>query len=754
MQNFTDVSGLKAYIDGEISRVSHSPVRFINVETMDMWVQVKSYLTTKTSASIKLSDFCETDDTTPNIIRLKNALKNLDKNAVVIPLSEHLRVNLPSAMQTFNDILNIDFQNNDNNLLKIYIPVYRMKSIVQNISLDTRNKDCIIYLDTDSDCDYSLTIVQNTLKAKLCGNEITGYKKYLSYWEQNPDKPIVLHTQNAIHYSDVVFADDVQVIVTAYQLLRFHHSLPEAIKNEWGLDEDWQMLVDNYGGQKNFDSAMCNLLLTSKFDIKLFERWNEKDQFTKWLIWLWAKIKINSGYLGLVLEKCLSLSEFVDKIYSEIISETGAIFFNYYSERYLLLHDMKLLPTAPYFDKLNTLDIMDKLKCLTTLTEKETAEIYFTLQCLGIDEQVLDILRVIYPELAIYLANEDFESERLNDYFKQYKIQKATNKVFDEFITLVNEIATEQCEELWKLPSRNVEVSSQYESDTTILFVDALGAEYIGVLEFLLKQKGLEVNHKVGWCNIPSTTAQNKDFFDGKDNVTYYELDKLKHSGHSYPVSVIKEFEELQTVANKAVEILCGKKRVIIASDHGTSRLAILAKGQSYKIKDESKLYKYGRYCVDPVNDYTTCEGCINKDNYWIFANYNRFSSQGAALLETHGGASWEECIVPIICVEKPNGGVKKLAQKEIIIVSLITPEVKLSLDKKVRVGFALSKSLEDVVAVVNNKRYKCEIIDNAYWFEPDVGKDETYAAKISCKEIIGEVQYRVIKGISSNFDI
>ncbi len=753
MISFTTIDELKTYINGDINSTSYSPIRFINVETMDMWVHLKAFLTTIVPTSINLSDFCETDDTTPNIIRLKNALKKIEKNAIVTPLSEHLRVNQPSAMRVYKDILNIDFQNNSDNFLKIYVPIYRMKSILQSINLDIRNKDSIIFLDTDSDCDYSLTIVQDTLRAKLYGNEITGYKKYLSYWEQNPDKPIILHTQNAIYYEDIIFADDVQVIVTAYQLLKFHYSLPEMIKNEYGSEENWQMLINKYNKQKNFNSMMSNAFLISKFDVKLFEQWNQKDQFDKWLIWLWAKFEIKSGYLNLVLESCKSVDEFENNLYFGIISDEDENYFNHYAERRNLLSIMELLPSGKYWEKIHSFDAIRRLKYLTNLTEKEKIEIYITLQELEIDEKALDILHIVYPDLFVYLMKDDFKNERFSNYFIQYKIQKVKNKISNEFIMNVNSIATEQCEELWKLSSRNSEVNLQYTENTTVFFVDALGVEYIGLISYLLDQKGFKIDYNIGWCNIPSITEENKDFLNDKNNVKYYELDKLKHSNIDYPLSIIKEFEEVYKIINKTIEILSRSKRVIIASDHGASRLAVLAKGQTYKAKDETKTYKYGRYCIDSLNDYSSCEGCINKDNYWIFANYSRFSSQGSAFLEIHGGASWEECIVPIICVEKKSGTDKNILDEKLII-KIITPEVKLSVNKKIKIGFELNKKIEEVIAIVNNKRYKCEFIDNAYWFEPDVGRSENYTAKISCKETIGEIQYRVVKGISSDFDI
>jgi hypothetical protein len=122
--------------------------------------------------------------------------------------------------------------------------------------------------------------------------------------------------------------------------------------------------------------------------------------------------------------------------------------------------------------------------------------------------------------------------------------------------------------------------------------------------------------------------------------------------------------------------------------------------------------------------------------------------------METHGGASLEECIVPVICIEKPFS--EKIVYEKLpkIIVKIVQNEIKISPNKKLRVEFTLSQQLPLVEAVVNNKRYICNCEDGIYWFEPDIGKDEKYNAKIVYKEIIGEIHYKIIKGISSKFDI
>lgn len=753
MLQFTTIDELKAHIEKDIELTSHCPVRFINVETMDIWVKVKSFITLLCTESIKLSDYCEVEDTTPNLKRLKTYLRKIQNNVLVTPLSEHLRINNNIALSTLNDILAMNFTNNDERKLKVYIPVYRMKSLLKNLSVDIRNKDSVIFLDTDSDCDYSLTVIQDTLNAKILGNEITGYKKYLVYWEENPDKPIVLHTQNAIHFTDIVFSDDVKVIVTAYDLLRFHYNLPDSIKQEWGETDKWHALLQNYKESASLDDVLGNVLGVRSCNNSLFENWKVKNEPDKWYIWLWAKYKAQSPYLDCVLEQSDTVSDFESTVYNSICSQTRASnYYELYTERLKLIKNMKTSPTSTFWDNIDNLSPIDRLKCLSCNTEKEQEMIFNILQSLSRNVESMQLIKTVYPELSYYLADTDFENEAFTDYFRQYKLQKALNAVNENFLPVVEKLASDQCVDIWNLKARNALVNSIYDDKSVILFVDALGVEYVSLLSELLKQRSLYVDFKFGHCNIPSTTEENKDFYEGKTNEKNFELDKIKHSNSvTYPFNLIKEFAEINKIVNQIVTLLTDKEQVIVAADHGTSRLAVLAKGDTFEAKSNAKKYKYGRYCVDSVNDYTTFSGCVNKDSYWIFANYNRFSSQGAPLLETHGGATLEECVVPVISVKKAN---KQKKAKEKIVITLLTETIKLSLNRSMSVKFKLSKPLENVVAVVNNIRYNCGFDGENYSFTPTVGKETQYTAKIVCKEIIGEFTYKVVKPIENNFDI
>lgn len=201
-----------------------------------------------------------------------------------------MRIIPEQAEPVIQKFIKADYQNNDNGKLRIYFLMYRMKSLLRTVpSDDPRAKDCIVLFETDEESDYKLTIIQKDLDVKLAGNEIDGFRSYLEYWEANPDKPLILHTGNAIHFEKNHFFDDVHVIVTSYDLIRYQYGLPASVFEELGTDNDWNNLVRVIIKEGSFEDACRSTLSINRYSSSLFERWNRYNSFQKWLLWLWSR---------------------------------------------------------------------------------------------------------------------------------------------------------------------------------------------------------------------------------------------------------------------------------------------------------------------------------------------------------------------------------------------------------------------------------------------------------------------------------
>ena len=106
------------------------------------------------------------------------------------------------------------------------------------------------------------------------------------------------------------------------------------------------------------------------------------------------------------------------------------------------------------------------------------------------------------------------------------------------FIAKVNEVAKHKGKDIYLFESRNQIVENEYSDSAAIYFVDAMGAEYLNYFfaNFSALDEKISVRYQVGYCDLPSITAINKDFLQGKNIVAeILELDKMKHSISNYP---------------------------------------------------------------------------------------------------------------------------------------------------------------------------------------------------------------------------
>ncbi len=769
---FRDLESLKQHLKQDANRVSLNPVRFISVDSMAMWIDVKKHLLSLADETMPLSKFCEGNDTTPNINRVSSALKKVNKSQFVSPLSEYLRIIPEQAEPVIQKFIKADYQNNDNGKLRIYFLMYRMKSLLKVLpSDDPRTKDCIILLETDEESDYKLTIVQKELNVHLSGNEIDGFKSYLEYWEANPDKPLILHTGNAIHFEKNHFFDDVHVIVSSYDLIKYQFGLPSSIHEELGTTDNWNELVKVIIKEGSFDDACCTSLSINKYSPSLFSRWNKYSPFQQWLLWLWTRLQSSKGYEIECSKVSKSSSEFIDELYCGLIRHIrDNDFHQLYEDRKTILTSIQTVPTERFWSEINALGAVDVLAYLTCLTDIERKTIFDIIS--GFDYQnrnaVLPIIKRVYPQLYYYLEN-DIQPNKANlspeheQYFREYKWLKATDSITEDFVAKVGRIAEEKGTSVFEMQSRNHYVTEHYDDQTAILFVDGMGIEYADYLAYLfsdLSEKQYSVTIEAGFCTLPSVTEINKDFMSGRNTVEppVRELDELKHANNVHPESLIKQLNILDQLKDRVLGLLVGNtNKIIITADHGTSRMAVKVRNTAFdnalQRPENTEIYKYGRFC-EGTQDESKYPTAISYNDRLIFADYTRFIQNGAPIDEIHGGASLEEWIVPIATIEKYS------SEKPMgVIITPRSTKYKPEFGtKQVKVAFIISGDKRDSVsAKVKGNTYKCVWESGVYSFKftPSKG-DADLNVKIVDGGILGQFDIHIEQGIQKNtkFDI
>ena len=751
----TSFEKLQQFFSEDEKRKDSRVVRFINIETLDLWCKVKNLLASKCANCIQMSEFCSDEDLTPNMNRLLKSLREIRMDTLLVPLSEHLRINRnPNAL---SQIANLEFNNLYASNVRLYILIYRMGSeLADLIKLDPRLATCVVSLETDAmEDNYSLIILPKKLSMQIKGNNIDGYKKYLAYWESNPNMPIILHTNNAVYYRDYAFADNVKVIDSAYEILRHLKIIDENVDKSWGEDWSWLQLLSKVDHGISLLDICSKYLSIKEFDAgALISNWDNQDDFGKWLIWLWLKLKATTPYMGQAIRNCRNFHSLISAISNEIfnINANIAEYADIYAERkyYLLALKIAVLPSS-FWDKYLKIDINERWFRLTDCTEHEREDILRLIPALGEDRKKKDFLKISYSQLYNYLSVYIFDEQRITEYFSKYKEQKLNNRFTPEFVSEVKEIAL--LKGIWwkvGIKSRNEIINNYYAKNTRIIWVDALGAEYLGLIQALLAQNypGCQSFITAGYSIIPTITDLNKDFVAERQFEYVKDLDNLVHNGE-YPGCIAEEINVVCQQIRSAISSLDAFERVIITSDHGATRGSILAKGESVKAFGGASVERDGRYCIDKSNKYEIVhDACIDIDEYHVFADYDRFSIQGSAKNENHGGASLEEVIVPVVILSRA-----PLQDK--VTIELLTPQPRMLMGK-VKVKFRVNKVFDKISAAVGDKKYDCIKQDDAWCFEAECDQSSEYTAHISAKASVGSFKYKVNKGRSDNknFDL
>jgi hypothetical protein len=760
MYKFKEYTSFLTFLNADASKADLNPVRFINVDTLPTWVKVKGIIIQRTQEIIKLSEFCSNDDIEPNLHRLKVVLEKIQGTSLLFPLSEYLRVNCPLAKKTIKDILGLPYQNNMDGKLRLYIPLYRMKDVL--LSSDIQNEDprlsnTVSVIEEMIESDYSLIIIQKSLNININENKIDGFRNYFKYWEENPNKPITLYTEKAINYQDIVFADKVKVIVKAFELL-CHFGMC-FFSEEYGTEEQWFYLLRFFDiNKKDIDLVIRTQLQINSYEDMLFQKWEGFNQNQRWLLLLWAYSHTKNLYLKLVLKNCnCNAEKFTANLYEHIILLLDEKeYWQYYEARKEIMTYLNLSINNDTFKFINGNTCINKLKLLTDCSTIERELIISTLSEAGDISEMDQILDHIYPLLAAYLAPIYIDNEKVDAYFKEYKKCKISNRCTDLFLEMVENFASEQGKTILELSHRNVLIEAYYEEDNILLPVDCFGIEYVSAFTKLFND-GYDVISYFGYCNWPSTTENNNDYYENKNHIEpYKEFDALKHSHSIYPKSIESELRLLGDLKKIVDSNLLKYKRVIVTSDHGSSRMAVLEKGKSYKASENAKVFYYGRFCVDKINQYNL-SGCLQRGDSWVFLNYDKFSQQGYPICEIHGGGSLEETIVPVIIIAKKSSSISQPMKNDNII--LLTTEVRISPQKTVEICFQLKGPQKRLKINVNNQYIDCTYNDEVYSFIQKVDNIEhdIYIAKIIEQgKIIGTIEYTVIRPMERNegFDI
>lgn len=624
---------------------------------------------------LNLSNFCANDDKFPSIDKLIDHLCASDADCrpnkcVVVGLGEYLAFR--GSAYASKELARLKCATIGNAAAVLLLRGVSAQA-EKLIAADPKMRACqrtFIAQNTATD----ITVSNYPENAGLAAQK--GFKGLLRQLEEGAAGN--LSASSALSFEDSLFP--VKIISNPYDIIKLldkNFNLPE----ELGTSELWHPLLKDIQECDNRISDVYAKYCIDKGIIDDLNRHISGSGYENWLKFLYLKQNedsLSNSYLQIAARETSDYKQLKNKLIVKLTEFSHKMpgFRKLHAERKKLLKNFSNADIA-IFIKTNDADCDESIYRYTDNTLAEKQAIVKWIAAHGIPGE--DALSYVYPALNAYLKKYIFEcpalASELTEYFNEYKLLKTTNKVTDSFMKLVEKYASNTA--YARLPTRENAIKSIPDKNNAFLYwIDALGVEYLSYISELAKDKGLSVRIDIVRCDLPTITAVNKSFYDewkGK-KCKDERLDEIKHKDKgSYfftkdeaPIHIPKELEIIEKAVDRAASELnynCCKS-FIIASDHGSSRLAVIKK-QDIPYETDTKGEHSGRCCK--FFDRCDVPYKIEENGFIVLSDYGRFKGSRSANVEAHGGASLEEVVIPLITLT--------LKKAKNAIIRLIDPD-------------------------------------------------------------------------------
>lgn len=513
-----------------------------------------------------------------------------------------------------------------------------------------------------------LDALQGTLKI--------GLQDWFDYWtDPSADQEnFVLLTKRC--NSIVTTNGNVSIHVVADTLAFIKEHMPGAeILTEENCTADMQNILLDYALKgMALDAALLKVLNVSIFSgVDIMGKWKSMPESHKQFVELWLNMHPEDSYTNHCFRNARNIGEIPDAIMLEIFNVRQDKP-EWVDEHHQLMSVMAIEPDERFFDELDKIPVYEtRLDFVTGNSKKERI---YLIRMVGkwmkVDYEQVSAstkLRQIYPELFFYLDHTIHQKDvDIKGYMSRYKAHKLENTLPEDDDVYFAGFQTDEYDNRYSILADNVD------SDTVILWIDALGVEWLPLLNWSITENcdGTISSISVGQAALPTETCFN-DLWNSMDT-PYRKLDKLDKLAHKgvidepdYYACIEEQLSFVAGVHKQINDLLKKHHRVIVTGDHGTSRLA----ARFFHVKDgfsapnNATVCSHGRYCkVAESVGYTITNTRMFKRadgmQYIVYTNYDHFKQSGfaagedddnAIYGEVHGGATPEEMLVPIIVI-------------------------------------------------------------------------------------------------------
>lgn len=710
----------------------------------------------------RISDFCPKEDKFPNVDDVIDYFRTLDMDYrenkhVLIGLGEFMAIRGTNAAEKVIRRL-------EKTTLGTARVVLLLRHITSQVK-DVLNEDARtieqqrLYIDQSENDAINIVCTRYAINT----NVAQGIKGLLHVLEDGHTG--LIHFQSELDFGNSLLP--ITYIRSAFDAVK--HNTPKLrLSKEMGEESQWEsLLLDLQKNKCSLDKLLIDRGYQDNFEEDFFKK-STGLEYKNWLFFVALKQNfenIQSNYLAYVVAQTERYEDLSRNVLTKIIQlpRKDSRFDKFYVERKKIIRDYPESEVA-YFIQENNIDPSECIYHLTDNTKIEREEIIKWISQNG----YIDDLSAIYPALAQYLSEYIFDcgklSDKLTQYFKQYRYLKLENRITPEFMDLVDQNASEL--PYTRLESRDSAILRiPDDKDSFLLWIDALGVEYLPYILNLAKENGLSIKTDITYVSLPSITSINRGFYD-KWNASRKRkesrLDEIKHKaegGYYYqpgqaPVHLASELKIIEEAMEfVTTELALHKyKRVVIASDHGASRLAVIHH-QEEKYETDTKGEHSGRCCKD-FSD-ASLPHAIRENGYLILTNYGRFKNSRAANVEVHGGATLEEVVVPVITLAlKKQSSLKiKLLYEDLIYCDRF-------LGTEISIYISDIENKKSVGIVIEGKRYQAQTDDGDHYkvVIPDIkrARKGISANVYDGDDLIGTIKFDVkgkIAKVNDDFD-
>lgn len=666
---------------------SRFPCRAIMVKNVSQYCALLSKLREITGAELVSSN--ELFSSADLVPQYENLIDNRyrDRWIILTGVSEYLRLFRKSEMEVPNFINLWNHRAPERSLGRVLIPLWGCSALWYDPSLHLSGSDRRIdhYYDCsdESEEEQQLEMIvlsgafeQHISKLSMqMGSMLMGLQEWYDYWQmpEPENRSLILLTRRHFGIQPVVGNISVRVIRDTLSFVRESLFGGRELTSENCPEEALAQLFACAASEGSVDDAILTALNIQSFSgVDVMGRWNALSVGQRQLTYLWLLLHSDESYLSHCAQKAESYAALPQHVLHDIF-DLRVSHPAWEAESQELIAALDLPKDEVFFEGLDRIPVYEAR--LPYLSSKTKEERIYLLRLIGrwMPEEpgripYLAVLEDIYPALSAYL-NGVLYDEDLRRYFFLYKIHKLENSLPADEELFFGGIQTDSYDYRYSV------LSNMISSECIVLWIDALGAEWLPLLHWALSlsTEGVVESAAVTQAVMPTKTSFNKHW-ENMD-VPYRKLDRLDKLAHKgvidepdYYACVEEQIAFVIDIRKTAEELLKTYHRVIITGDHGVSRLAarFFHKRNGLPVPRGAKIGSHGRYCVLQETDYTVLPNqVLVKDSegkqYVVLFNYDHFSKPGFAtgtndenptFGEVHGGGSPEEVLVPVIVFE------------------------------------------------------------------------------------------------------